>query len=176
MTGNRLPVVLTKLAAVIIVVLSLDGLASFVSYTSSADLSTSSKAFSLALSFGVPVLIAAWLWFFPATTLGAEHAVQTDIQSDVMPDERFVTVGVTLIGLYTLVFGVIDLSYYESLRIAERDYLEADGLGIYEPAPDLVAARYTNLLQTGLGIVLLLGRRGLGKALAHARGRGTGDA
>ena len=81
----------------------------------------------------------------------------------------WVLISVTLIGLYVLIFGVIDLAYYESFRIAERDLVDPDRLGFYSPSPDSVAGRITNIVQIVIGLVLLAGKRGIARLIRAGR-------
>lgn len=81
-------------------------------------------------------------------------------------------IAVTLIGLYVLIFGIIDLVYYESVRIAQRELVDPDRLGYYSPSPDVVAGRITNIVQIAIGFLLLAGKRGIARLITVARGRG----
>ena len=161
MTGKRVDVVLVKLCAVIIVVLSLrtfSEFAAFYVHTPDADFIAVT---AFLLNFALPILIAVALWFFPATIIGRVSDDTSVLGSGV----DVVLLSVTLIGLYVLVFGVIDLAYFESFRIAEQEALDPNRIGIYKPSPDTIAGRVTNIIQIVIGVVLLIGRRRIARLI-----------
>ena len=115
MNGRRIDVVLVKLCAIVIVVMSLQSLTGYIGYYVSSPEIAFNLIGSVLLSSGIPILLAATIWFFPATVIGN---VSSD--SDAIPPETDLSVlAVTLVGLYILLFGIIDLAYYESLRVYE---------------------------------------------------------
>jgi len=173
MVGSLIDIVLVKLGAVFIVVLSLQGLTSYASYFVAGEDALEITLIAFLFVFAIPFGISALLWFFPATIVGITPLDVQERQDEPARATYGILVGVTLVGLYTLVFGIIDLFYYEAVRVAEASYLGIEGAGTYEPTPDTAAGRYTNILQVLLGISLLLGRNGIARALAKVRGRST---
>ena len=171
MSGNRIDVVLVKLCAVVIVVLSLQGLTGYVAYFVAGESSYVQAVLAFLLVFLIPVGLAALLWFFPVSTLRLKEL--EDKATTTLEPASLILVGITLVGLYVLVFGVIDLFYFEAVRVAEATYAGADPWGLFKPSPDTVAGRYTNILQIVIGAGLLLGRKGLANLLAAARYSGT---
>ena len=165
MNGRRIDVVLVKLCAVVIVVLAMQGLTGYVAfYVNIAEVNFVAVTASL-LNFVLPIAIAGILWFFPATVVG-------DISGDAQVIESgvdIVLLAITLIGLYTLVFGVIDLVYFESFRVAERSIVDPNQVGIYSPSPDTVAGRITNIVQIIIGAALLVGRKAIAQILLRVR-------
>ncbi len=165
MAGRRIDVVLVKLCAVIIVVITMQSLTGFVAFyvnTPEANFIAISAFF---LNFVLPMLIAVALWFFPATIIGPA----SDNSNDGASGPDWALLSVTLIGLYVLVFGLIDLVYYESFRVAEQQAFDPDGLGIYEPSPDTTAGRITNMVQIVIGLILLAGKRGIARLIRSAK-------
>lgn len=165
MAGKRIDVVLVKLCAVIIVVITMQSLTGFVAFyvnTPEANFIAISAFF---LNFVLPMLIAVVLWFFPATIIGPA----SDDDGDPAFGPDWVLLSVTLIGLYVLIFGVIDLVYYESFRIAEQQAFDPGGLGGYEPSPDTIAGRITNITQMVIGLALLAGKRGIARLIKSAK-------
>ena len=79
--------------------------------------------------------------------------------------------GVSLIGLYALVFGVIDLLFVESLRFAERGFAESSNLPDYGASPQSIVGRVTNITQILIGLALILGRRRIAGFLRNVRHR-----
>ena len=167
MKGKRLDVVLVKLCGVLIVVFTMQDLTRYVAFYVNTPESNLIALIATVLNFGVPMFIAAALWFFPATIIGPVSMEKDEDSTE--PD--WVAVAVTLVGLYTLIFGVIDLLYYESFRIVERDLVDPDRLGFYEPSPDSVAGRITNIVQIAIGFFLLAGKRGIARLIRAARYR-----
>ena len=144
MSGARVDVVLAKLCAVVIVVLSLQSLTNHLSYLLNTEGAFFFAALAFLFNFGIPVALAAVLWFFPATTLNLKS---TDPAMSALPNDpdNYILVGVSLVGLYVLVFGVVDLFYFESVRYAEAQYFADGAYGTYEPSAGTVAGRYTNI-------------------------------
>jgi len=161
MVGKRVDVVLVKLCAVIIVVLTMQNLTGFVAFYVNTLEANFIAITAFLLNCVIPMLIAAALWFFPATIIGPVSNDSNDAESG--PD--WVLLSVTLIGLYVLVFGVIDLAYYESFRVAEQKALDPDQLGIYSPSPDTIAGRITNIIQIMIGMILLIGKRQIARLI-----------
>jgi hypothetical protein len=155
MIGKRLDIVLVKLCAVIIVVLALQNAAGFVSFYVDAPEARFSAITAFVLNFILPMMIATTLWFFPATIIGSVSDKSSG--GSIGPD--WVVASVTLIGLYVLVFGVIDLAFYETFWVAEKMALDPDDLGIYELSPETIAGRVTNIVQIVIGLILLVGKR-----------------
>ncbi len=169
MNGRRIDVVLVKLCSVIIVVMSLQSLTGYVGYYVNSPETDFNLIGSILLSSGIPILIAASIWFFPATIIGD---VSND--SNALPAETDISVlAVTLVGLYILLFGIIDLAYYESLRVYENSL---GGSGLYDStstSPTISAGRASTLIQIFIGLVLLIGRQSIARILRTARGAGV---
>ena len=165
MAGKRIDVVLVKLCAVIIVVITMQSLTGFVAFYVNTPEANFVAVSAFFLNFILPMLIAVALWFFPATIIGPTSGERNDASTG--PD--WALLSVTLIGLYVLVFGVIDLVYYESFRAAEQKAFDPDGLGIYEPSPDTIAGRITNIVQIVIGLGLLAGKRGIARFIKSAK-------
>jgi hypothetical protein len=174
MSSGHMDVVLVKLSAVIIVVMSLQSLTSYIGYIGTDTVPRFVTVAAFLFNFGIPVLIALLLWFFPATVIGLKVNGELGAEGGPHVYEGYLLIAVTLVGLYALVFGIIDLLYYESLRLAEKQYLNADIMGIYRASPETVAGRYTNVAQIILGIFLLLGRGRVAMLLKTVRTTGKG--
>ncbi len=169
MGGSRIDVVLVKLCAVVIVVLSMQSLTGYVAYYVNTEEANFLAVSAFLLNFGLPLVFAGILWFFPATVIG-------DVSGDTQPIEGgvdIVVLAVTLVGLYTLVFGVIDLAYYESFRATQQEIMDPDGFGTYSPSAQTVAGRVTNIIQIVLGLSLLVGRRQIARLLSRVRTAGV---
>lgn len=165
MTGRRIDVVLVKLCAVIILVLSMQSLTEYFAFYVNTVEANFIAVTAFLLNFAIPIVIAAVLWFFPATVVGTVSGDSQPIESGV----DLALLAVTLIGLYTLTFGIIDLGYYESFRIAEQNAVDPNRLGIYGPSPDTIAGRITNIIQIILGLALLIGKKQIARLVSRAR-------
>jgi len=172
--SGRMDLVLVKMSAVIIVVLSLQSLTGYIGYLGTSDASWPYATAAFFLNFGIPLLIAGLLWFFPATIIGLKESAELQTEKDLQIGEAYLLIGITLLGLYAFVFGIVDLLYYESLRFAEKRYLDAEIMGIYRASPETDAGRFTNLVQIVLGLLLLVGRRTIAHLLNRARTAGKG--
>lgn len=165
MAGKRIDVVLVKLCAIVIVVLTMQSLTGFVAFYVNTQEAYVIATVAFFLNFVMPMLIAVALWVFPATIIGPVSGDGNDAASG--PD--WVLLSVTLIGLYVLVFGVIDLGYYESFRVAEQEAFDPDHLGIYTPSPETIAGRITNIIQIVIGLILLAGKRRIAQLITAAK-------
>ena len=155
---------IVKLGAVFILTLSLAGFANYLIYLNTLVITFLSVTGFLC-TLVLPILIAAVIWRFPSTVLGKLEPSQPPSQRD----QDFILLGVTLIGLYALVFGIVDLMYFEALRVAEREAMDPNRTGLFSPTPHVVAGRYTNILQSAIGLVLLLGKEAIARFLRTAR-------
>lgn len=172
MEGKRIDIVLVKLGAAFIFIYVLQGVSSFFGYFEVVEDRMGMALFSLTMTVILPVIIAAMLWFFPATILGKQSIDNTGAPS--LDDAAGgILVGVSLVGLYTLAFGVVDLFYFETQRWAEATYAGQISYGEFRATSGTIAGRYSSAFQIVVGLVLLLGRRGISTMLARARGRGT---
>lgn len=171
MDATRIGIILVKLGAVFLLVSVLQDINGFLAYFEFLEERKGLVIFSLTMVVVLPLLIVAVLWFFPATLVGKLSADSADtVRLDTAAGATLV--GVTLVALYALVFGLVDLFYYESVRYAEASFAEELAYLPYRPSTDTIVGRYTNVFQIFVGLVLLLGRRGISQTLAAARGRG----
>ena len=116
---------------------------------------------------GVPLLIATLLWQLPSTILGRlPPAEESDDRIDY---DALMYIGVSLIGLYVTVFGVLELAVAVSSHTILTDYSSRPG------AREQIYHRYfMGIAQTVFGIALILGRQGVAGLLSKARRAGTG--
>ena len=168
MIGRRVDVVLIKLGAVVILIMTLQGIAGYAGFFKDMAESGIFIVGSVILQFVIPLCIATALWFYPATLAGDASSEGEHPASET----GLIVVGVTLVGLYVLVFGIIDLAYWESLRIIEKQY--ADPVyGTYEPSISMTVGRVTCVLQVAIGSALLLGKHRIADLLKRAKKAGV---
>lgn len=174
MDTNCTNVVLIKLGALVIVVLSLQNLTDYLAYLSVGPDMLYVPIVAFGLNFLIPVAIAFALWRFPATLLGRNVPDEPAALQTSMSPEAVMLIGVSLIGLYTLIFGLIDLLYFETIRISQRQIAEDRTYLDYVASPQDIAGRITNVTQIAFGLLLIIGRRGIAAFLQRIRYAGTG--
>ena len=166
----RLDAVLVKLAAVFIVVSALRNLSDYAYFFVGAE-ANAPIFFGVALVFVVPVCVAFVLWRFPNLVIGSfaprdPVAPTADVSAD-----KLLLIGISLLGLYTLVFGIIDLVYFEAYRFGERAMARAADYDM-PISMHTVAGRVTNVVQILFGVALLAGRHGIADFVRRARTAG----
>lgn len=165
----RIDLVLVKLGAIFIIVYALQNLAYYMSFIMGSDEYVLIAAFVFCLVFAFPGMISWTLWRFPATVVGSLYGGDEETSEVPEGTDRALLIGVTLLGVYTLAFGIIDLAYFEAHRFAEyrlSDYAEYSD---YPILPQTVAGRISNIVQIVIGIVLTYGRHGIVSFLNRMR-------
>lgn len=172
MSATRIDAVLVRLGAVFLVVLAFRSLGEYSIYVFGGPEFRGAMVLAIAIGFFVPMVIAGLLWLFPNRVVGSLAPMQRLDQNAVTP-ECLMLIGVCLIGLYTIVFGFIDLLGFEAYRISTM--YAADKEGFPEPSisPGQIAGRVVNIGQLFIGVVLILGRRQIARALYRLRRAGT---
>ena len=172
MNTTRIDIVLVKLGAVFIVVYALQNLAYYISFLMGAEEYIQIAAVVFCLVFLLPAAFSWALWKFPATITGAFYNKAESPEESDAESRSTLVIGVTLIGLYTLVFGIIDLVYFEAHRYAELKLVMDANFPEYPILPQTVAGRVTNIVQVILGGILIYGRNGIGVLLRKVRTAG----
>lgn len=171
MAENRIDVALVKLVAVLIVVMSLRSFTDYMFWfaeTAPIPLLVG----GLILHLLVPLAIAWTLWRFPNLIVSSLAPGQADTDGPINPPQDYLLIGVALIGLYALVFGVIDLAYFEGYRFAERELAELTDFPDRPVSPQVVAGRVANVVQIVFGAVLIAGRHVIARLIRGLRGAG----
>lgn len=169
----RIDLVLVKVGAAFIVVYALQNLAYYISFMMGAEEYMLIAAFVFCLVFALPALIAWALWKFPATIIGSLYRENESASNSSDASDRALLIGFTLLGVYTLVFGIIDLVYFEAHRYAEYKLARDANFPDYPILPQTIAGRVTNILQVFIGIVLIYGRQGITAYLRRVRTTGV---
>lgn len=176
MTGEhevRIELVFVKLGAMFIIVYALQNLAYYVSFIMGSEEYMLIAGFVFCLVFALPALIAWALWRFPATLVGSLYRGDDEASKSSDDSGRTLLIGISLIGVYTLVFGVIDLVYFEAHRFAEYRLGEDANFPDYPILPQTIAGRVTNIVQIVIGMALIYGRKGIVTFLRNVRTSGT---
>ena len=169
MSGNRIDVTLIKLGAILVVILALGRLTDYAFYLPDGA-PASLLAGGLILNFLVPVAIAWLLWRFPNLIAGTLAPFESDSGKPPLSADDVMLIGVALIGLYTLVFGVLDLMYFEGYRYAEHEIAKLANFPERPASPQDFAGRISKIAQIAFGIALLVGRRRIVELVRRARG------
>ena len=165
----RTDIALVKLGAVFILVYSLQSLAYYVSFLMGSEEYVYIAAVVFCLVFVLPGAFSWVLWKFPATVTGLLYDKSESTNKTSVESQKILFIGVALIGLYTLVFGIIDLVYFEAHRYAELQLAKDANFPDYPILPETVAGRMTNIAQVILGGVLIYGRNGISVFLHQIR-------
>jgi len=159
--------VLVRLAAAFLFVRGVQGLASY-SYLLTGDAQGSTFAV-VTLVFGVvlPVGIALVLWLYPEKVTGAE--VTRAKSEEAVSAGAILMIGITLLGLYVFIYGVVGLFRIEALQMAQSKMAENMDLPNEVIGSQAIANRVTYAVQIILGLCLILGRNGLSRILLKAK-------
>ncbi len=154
----RTDVVLVKLGAALIVVIAVGNFQSYLSLILGKPWWVPTALIALLFTVLLPVVIAYVFWRFPNTVVGS-LAADSDSQEGhgIRPNEVSL-IGVALIGLYALVFGVVDLVHTETMRVTFERHLRMMNMPETTVSPDVDARRYAGLARCILGFILIAGR------------------
>ena len=155
MSEKRIDGVVVKIGAVIIVMLALQHLSSYLSWMAVTSEWPAAVFAVIALSFFLPVIMASILWFFPATIVGGLSQIEEPTESPVYSPELILMIGISLIGLFILVSGLLDIIFWESTWQIVQQSEQRDS----PVSPQTLASRITNFARLLLGFGLLFGRR-----------------
>ena len=116
-----------------------------------------------ALMTVVPLVAAFFLWAYADQISHIPFAPQRPATIGDFEFEELVSVGIHLIGIYVLVFGVISMAYTESLALAQSSrFTDNDSLSDVV-SPHTIGNRISYVVQIVLGYILLRrGKRGVG--------------
>lgn len=115
----------------------------------------------------LPIVVATVLWTRPEKVTGAQ---QTGSKSEsTMDAEQVLMIGLSLMGLYVLVYGIVNLFAFESAHLYHTHNTETGGLPDFGEARAMLQYRVRYGTEIILGFVLLLGRRGITRLLLRAR-------
>lgn len=169
----RIDLVLVKLGAIFIIVYALQNLANYMTFIMGGGEYMLIAVFEFFLIFVVPALISWALWRFPKSIVGSLYSGDDKVLEKSEDTGRTLLVGISLLGVYTLVFGIIDLVYFEAHRFAEYRLTDYADYFDYPILPQTVAGRITNIVQIVIGIVLIYGRNGIALFLRQLRTAGV---
>jgi hypothetical protein len=167
MNAMTVSFVLVRLAAAFLFVRGVQGLSSY-SYLLTGDAPAPNFAI-VTLVFGVilPIGIAIVLWLHPEKVTGAQ--IVSAKADEAVSASAILMIGITLLGLYVFVYGVVDLFYIEAVRIAQSRATDEMNLPNDVMHAQAFAGRITNVVKIVLGVCLILGRNGLTRLFLKAK-------
>ena len=166
MSGRQIGVILIRLAAIFMVVRSVQALSWLPFSLSGLGEFQWEALIALIPMLAIPLGIAFVLWRSPSTVLGKLPPAEES--RDTIDYDALMFVGVSLIGLYVLVTGVLELATAVSNHAMSTDYASRDGVR------EQIQHRYfIGIVQTVLGTALVLGRSGIARLMSRARRAGT---
>lgn len=167
MNAMTVSFVLVRLAAAFLFVRGVQGLSSY-SYLLTGNAPAPNFAVvTLIFSVILPIAIAIILWLHPEKVTGAE--IVSAKSEEPVSASAILMIGITLLGLYVFVYGVVDLFYFESIRYAQLRANGAMDLPDVALTTQTIASRVTNLVKIVLGVCLILGRNGLTRLFLKAK-------
>ncbi len=167
MNAMTVSFVLVRLAAVFLFVRGVQGLSSF-SYllTGEAEIATFAV---VTLVFGVflPAGIAVHLWLHPEKVTGAQVAGSRG--TEPLTAGQILTVGITLLGLYAFIYGLVDLFSAEADYALQRYMAATANLPDEVMRKQVLVSRVTYGVQIAVGVCLIMGRDGLSRLFLKAK-------
>ena len=170
---NQIGAVVCRLAAVYLAVDAVKSL-SFARFDSSFWSDPPTILMYLGLTVATPLIAAVVIWF------GAEKLAQFESTDDSKPGDLSLSasdlfaVGVTLIGVYAVFFGIVSAFRIESMAAIERFSRAEEQQFSSTVSYTYWAARAGYLPQIFIGVLLILGRRRLSRILFKIRYGGRG--
>ena len=165
----RTDAVLVKIGAALIVVTALGNFQTYVSLILGQPWWVPTAIIALLFAVVLPVLVAFVFWRFPNTVVGSISASIDSEEGKGISANELLLIGVSLIGLYTLVFGIIDLVHTETMRVTFERHLRMMNISDTTISPDADAQRYAGLARIILGFVMLAGRHKIAGVLRAPR-------
>ena len=167
MSSRHIGIILIRLAAVFLVARSIQALSWLpFSLFSAGEFQWGALIGTIPILI-VPIAIAIVLWRLPGTILGELPSSEESVEG--IDYDALMFVGVSLIGLYVLVFGILELATAISSHTVLADYASRS-----EVREQVNHRYFMGTVQTVLGITLILGRSGIARLIGKARYAGTG--
>lgn len=144
---NSIPILVARIASLAIAVLAVHRFGSTVPYMQGIPATGYWIAISSMLVF--PLTLALVLWVAPTTLVGRKLDLVASDSASITPSVLG-RISVSLLAMWVLAFGVVDLVYFETeIWMGKRVFPES-----YQITPEQLAGRVTNLVQILVGIGL----------------------
>ena len=173
MSTRHIGAVIVRLAAVFIVVTSLQKLPFTLGTLTTLDDFSRIVAISFALNALLPFAIAWLLWKFPHTVAGGDSTPTESATDAEAVSAVLMQTGIALLGLYAVVFGVIEIAFFETQRIVAIKVADQSGYPAAPADPYFIGQRVSYLLQVVVGLALILGRKTVAGWLVYLKTAGT---
>lgn len=174
MATSSVGVVLCRLAAILLFVRAAVGVGHSVQLFAESHSPVWSILVISILIAAVPAAIGAGIWVYAESISRlSPNATEAELSDKIQPTD-LVIVGTVLIGLYAVIFGIVDgfateVSFW-SHDIRTRTF---EMPSQYDTA-QRVSARIPYIVQVVLGLLLIIGRKTIARLLMKARYAGTG--
>lgn len=163
---NGISQVLIKVAGISIIIFTLVGVPTYISYYFSLNLDNDSVGTFLLISvlpMALPILVGFLLWKFPGTI--ANKIVPSDNQVNSRTTEEIEIIAFSVLGLYLLFNAVSDIAYHLSFYHKTKD-IAGDGAILVEPYSFIIAT----VIEIIFALVLLFGSKYLVHFFRKIRG------
>ena len=172
MSVQNIGATLVKLAAVFIVILTIEKLPVVIGMLTALDRYSWVVAFFIGINAVLPFVIAWALWKFPHTVAGSGASPVEPVPDVDRTASAVLQTGIMLLGLYALLFGVIDMAFIESQRVAQSMMEDQYGGKTGAMDPYFLGQRLSYALQVLLGLALILRRGTIARWLASLKTAG----
>ena len=107
------------------------------------------------------------LWQYPEKVSGAQAPSTTD--EGPLTASQVLVIGITLLGLYLFVYGILDLLRVESSEVIVHRLADQSGVPASGATPELVVERLIYGAQIIIGMLMVVGRRRMSHLLFKAK-------
>ena len=119
------------------------------------------------LTIAIVLLVVAFLWFFPLTIARKLLPAMKEPRSEETMDSHVaLSVGITLIGLWVLAYGIVGAVYWIKLFLGLRREIDT---GDYVWPPEHKAAMVATAVQLVVAALFILGSSGIRKLIYRLR-------
>ena len=148
---KALPILVARLGALVIATLAVHRFGYSIPYMT--NLTAQGYAIAVGGMLVFPLILALVLWLAPNALLGKDIDLSSE-QDTAISATTLSRIGVALLAIWVLAFGIIDLIYFEAEIIASRRAFESS----FALQPEQFAGRVTNIAQITIGLGLWLKR------------------
>jgi hypothetical protein len=111
------------------------------------------------------------LWLYPEKVTGAQ--VTGTRAEESISAQQILLIGISLMGLYILIYGIVDLFKVESLLALQRQRALTSNFSLEFYEGQAIVDRITYLIQIVLGFFMVLGRNSLSRIILKVRYAGV---
>ncbi len=167
-------VVLCRLAAIVLFVRAAIGIGGSIQMFAESLTPVWTNLIILVFIGAAPAVIGAGIWIYAERISRLSAGVSEAEESHGMRPADLIMVGSILIGLYAVLFGIVDGFAAEAGFLAEPDLGDNVPVRWTTDSAQRLARRIPYIVQVALGLFLILGRERIARLLLKARYAGTG--